>query len=80
MVTSISSAVRIGRGRAARHHRLEPAPVPDAAALVVDQRAQGDRHRRLDDARLHHVAGHRVEPGAALRLGAEAREPLARPG
>ncbi len=65
--------------RAAGHHRLQAPPVADAAAVVVDERAQGHRHRRLHHARLHHVARHRVEPGPALGLGAEPGEPLGAP-
>src|SRR6266545_7757434 len=68
-----------GRGRATGHHGLERAPAADAAAVLVDELPERDRHRRLHDAGLHHVTGDGVEPRAALRLGPERREPLRAP-
>src|ERR1700730_3404054 len=65
-----------GRRGAARHHALELAPASNAAAVLVDQLPERDRHRRLDHPRLLDVAGHGVEPRAALALGPEPREPF----
>ena len=81
IVTSISSAVRIGAeeppGTTALSRRpfagCRPRARRSAARSVIAD-------RRLDDAGRRHVARHRVEPRAALGLGAEARRTTRRRG
>src|SRR5262249_57378717 len=64
-----------GRGPAG-HDGLELAVAGDAAGPLVDELPQRDRHRRLVHGRPRDASRDRVHPGAALRLGAETREPL----
>src|SRR5262249_2315898 len=54
-----------GGGGAAGHHALQLATTANAAAVVVDELAEGHRHGRLDDAGLLHVSRHGVDPRAA---------------
>src|SRR5712691_4595980 len=68
-----------GRGRAARHHRLEGAPAWYAATVIVDDLAEGHRHRRFDETGPDHVPGDRIQSRAALGLGPEPGEPLPAP-
>ncbi len=63
-------------GRAAGNDREQIVPAAaDAAAMLVDEFAEGKRHRLLHVAGLVHVAGHAEQLGAGVVLGAEAREP-----
>ncbi len=63
--------------RAARDHRLEVAPpAPHAAAVILDQLAEGDRHDLLHVARPLDVAGDAEQLGAGVVGAAEAGEPV----
>jgi len=68
-----------GRRRSSRHHGFEGAPAGDAATVIVDDLAEGHRHRGFHEPGPDHMPGDRVEPGAALGLGAESGEPLRAP-
>ncbi len=54
-------------GRAADLHGLELAPVADAAADLLDDLADRDAHRHLDQPAAHDLAGEREDLGALAR-------------
>ena len=64
-------------GRAAGLDRLELPAVRDAAADLVDDLAQRDAHRHLDQAGVVDLPGQGEHLGALALLGADAGEPVA---
>mmetsp|Transcript_3204 Transcript_3204/g.6113 ORF Transcript_3204/g.6113 Transcript_3204/m.6113 type:complete len:562 (+) Transcript_3204:1383-3068(+) len=64
-------------GAAARDHRQQVVPAaPHAAAVLLQQLAQGDAHALLHRARRVHVAGDAEQLRPAVVLAPEAGEPL----
>src|SRR5262245_4831680 len=66
-------------GRAARNDPLHRTPAGDAAAVLVDERAERDPHGRFVYARAIDVAAQAVELGPGVPVGADAGEPLPAP-
>src|SRR6185369_12630434 len=63
-------------GGSARDDRLQRAPVTHPPGVAVDELAERDVHRRLEDARLLHVAADAVQLRSAVFLGTDRGEPL----